>query len=78
MDFRRAWAVKDAESQAVWQTVVSEAEKGGRLETARAWSAAIPFEQPSGSTGYLPGRGDVILGVLPFYDFLYFPISMYI
>lgn len=75
MDIRRAWNDRDAEFEAGWQRISGRVKNGDKVEVEKAWSAVIPFQRPRGSTAYLPGRGDIVLGVLPFYDFLYIPIA---
>ena len=75
MDIRRTWAEKEAEPKAAWEVIVSRAQEGDKVGVDEAWSSTMPFKRPGGSTGYLPGRMDFLLGILPFYDFLYVPIS---
>lgn len=75
MDIRRAWTGRETELKASYEAILSRAEEGEKVSVDEAWAATIPFERPRKSTGYLPGRGDIVLGVLPFYDFLYVPIS---
>lgn len=78
MDIRRTWAARDADFEATWQTILSRAQQRNKVTTGEAWSAAISFQRPTGSTGYLASGTDIILGVLPFYDLLYVPISFHI
>lgn len=74
MDVRGKWATKDAAFKSNWQSIFSRIQQGEKVDVTDVWSE-ISFPRLSGITGYLPGSGKFLLGVLPFYDFLYVPIS---
>jgi hypothetical protein len=75
MNIRKIWNNRDVDYEVVWQTIFSRVQQGDKVEPAEIWSTAISFPHPSGLIGYLPIRGNVILGILPFYKLLYVPIA---
>lgn len=75
MDIRKKWIDREKELLAIYERVAFAVRENYKIPIETAWNAAIPFSRPIGITGYLAGRGDTVLGVLPFYDFLYVPIN---
>jgi hypothetical protein len=73
-DLRPRFAKCEADADYHRAQIRSRIEAGERIDDREAWSQAIDFPKPVGTTAYLAGPVDALLGVLPFYDFLYVPV----
>jgi hypothetical protein len=74
--FYTSWAREDDVAQRAWQSVLDGAQAGSGVDVQETWEEVVPFDRPQGSTGYAAtSTDDSLLGLLPFYDYLYVPIS---
>lgn len=69
------WKKYEENTESVFSKICSKVKSGGEVSISEAWQESIQFQRPTGSVGYFASQGEDLLGVLPFYDILYVPIT---
>ena len=76
MDYRNKILAIEHDYESSWSLIARRAHEGEIISAEDVWDKIIAFDKPKGITAYNCVSGDVALGILPFYDFLYSAISM--
>jgi len=76
MDNRKKILAIEHDYESFWSLIVRRVREGEIISAENVWDKLIAFDKPKGITAYNCGSGNVALGILPFYDFIYSPISM--